>query len=39
MKMTPAIFETHEIRRIYDEKSETWFFGRGHRPISHPASW
>ncbi|MCX6867979.1 MAG: BRO family protein [Verrucomicrobia bacterium] len=26
MKMIPAIFEGHEIRRIYDEKTETWFF-------------
>lgn len=26
MKIVPAIFEEHEIRRIYDEKSETWFF-------------
>ena len=26
MKIIPAIFEEHEIRRIYDVKSETWFF-------------
>ncbi len=26
MKISPAIFEEYEIRRIYDEKSETWFF-------------
>jgi hypothetical protein len=26
MKIIPAIFEDREIRRIYDEKSETWFF-------------
>ena len=26
MKIIPAIFEDHEIRRIYDEKTETWFF-------------
>jgi hypothetical protein len=26
MKIIPAIFEQHEIRRIYDEKTETWFF-------------
>ncbi len=26
MKIIPAIFEEHEIRRLYDEKSETWFF-------------
>jgi hypothetical protein len=26
MKKEPAIFEGHEIRRIYDEKTETWFF-------------
>lgn len=26
MKQNLAIFEGHEIRRIYDEKTETWFF-------------
>jgi hypothetical protein len=26
MKISPAIFEEYEIRRIYDEKTETWFF-------------
>jgi DNA-damage-inducible protein D len=26
MKIIPAIFEEREIRRIHDEKSETWFF-------------
>lgn len=26
MKNTLAIFEGHEIRRYYDEKTETWFF-------------
>jgi hypothetical protein len=26
MKIIPAIFEVHEIRRLYDEKTETWFF-------------
>lgn len=26
MQIQPAIFETHEIRRIYDEKTETWWF-------------
>ena len=26
MKIIPAIFVKREIRRIYDEKSETWFF-------------
>jgi len=26
MKISPAIFEENEIRRIYDEKTETWFF-------------
>ncbi|MEK7382680.1 MAG: Bro-N domain-containing protein [Elusimicrobiota bacterium] len=26
MKIIPAIFEDREIRRLYDEKSETWFF-------------
>lgn len=26
MKMIPTIFEEREIRRLYDEKTETWFF-------------
>ena len=26
MKKDLAIFEGHDIRRIYDEKTETWFF-------------
>lgn len=26
MKNTLAVFENFNIRRIYDEKSETWFF-------------
>jgi hypothetical protein len=26
MKMLPAVFEEREIRRLYDEKTETWFF-------------
>ena len=26
MKVIPAIFEDREIRRLYDEKTETWFF-------------
>jgi DNA-damage-inducible protein D len=26
MPIQPAIFETHEIRRVYDEASETWWF-------------
>jgi len=26
MKNSPAIFEDHEIRRVYDEESETWWF-------------
>ena len=26
MKIIPAIFEEHEIRRIYDERSQTWLF-------------
>lgn len=26
MQVQPAIFETHEIRRIFDEKTETWWF-------------
>ncbi len=26
MKSIPTIFEKHEIRRLYDEKSETWWF-------------
>jgi hypothetical protein len=24
-----AIFEEHEIRRLYDEKTETWLFSDG----------
>ena len=26
MKILPTQFETHEIRRVYDEKTETWLF-------------
>jgi len=26
MKIIPAIFEQHEIRRLYDETTEIWFF-------------
>ena len=26
MKIIPAIFEEREIRRLYDENTETWFF-------------
>jgi hypothetical protein len=26
MKIIPAIFEKKEIRRLYDEKTETWLF-------------
>ena len=26
MKIIPAIFEEREIRRVYDEKTQTWFF-------------
>jgi hypothetical protein len=26
MKIQPALFETHEIRRVYDETTETWLF-------------
>ena len=26
MKVLPVLFEQQEIRRIYDEKTETWFF-------------
>ena len=26
MKIMPAFFEEREIRRVYDEKTETWFF-------------
>jgi DNA-damage-inducible protein D len=26
MKVVPAIFEDREIRRLYDENTETWFF-------------
>ncbi|MDP1638975.1 MAG: BRO family protein [Candidatus Nitrotoga sp.] len=26
MPIQPALYETHEIRRVYDEASETWWF-------------
>lgn len=26
MKNQPAIFEEHEIRRVYDEATDTWWF-------------
>ena len=26
MKILPVQFENHDIRRVYDEKTETWFF-------------
>jgi hypothetical protein len=26
MRFLPAVFEEREIRRVYDEKTETWFF-------------
>jgi hypothetical protein len=26
MNITPVIFENFDIRRIYDEKTETWYF-------------
>ena len=26
MPIQPAIFETHAIRRVYDEETETWWF-------------
>lgn len=26
MPIAPTFFETHEIRRVYDEASETWWF-------------
>lgn len=26
MQIQPAIFETHEIRRVFDENTETWWF-------------
>jgi hypothetical protein len=26
MPIQPAVFETHEIRRVYDEETETWWF-------------
>ena len=26
MKAQPAFFEEHQIRRVYDEATETWFF-------------
>ena len=36
MKNLPVLFEQHEIRRVYDEKKETWFFfGGGHRSSAH----
>jgi hypothetical protein len=29
MKIIPTIFEQSEIRRAYDEKTETWWFSAG----------
>ena len=26
MKAQPAFFEEHQIRRVYDEATETWWF-------------
>jgi DNA-damage-inducible protein D len=26
MRLLPAVFEEREIRRLYDEKTDTWFF-------------
>jgi len=26
MEIKPALFETHAIRRVYDEKTEIWWF-------------
>ncbi len=26
MKNDLTVFEDHQIRRVYDEKAETWFF-------------
>ena len=26
MEIKPALYETHEIRRVYDEKTEIWWF-------------
>ena len=26
MSVQPAFFETHAIRRVYDEETETWWF-------------
>jgi hypothetical protein len=26
MKVLPVLFEQHEIRRLYDEKTQTWYF-------------
>ena len=26
MKLLPAVFEEREIRRVYDEEKQTWFF-------------
>ncbi len=25
MRLLPVVFEEREIRRVYDEKTETWF--------------
>jgi prophage antirepressor-like protein len=47
MKNKPAFFEDHAIRRIYDEKTEIWWFciidmiqlcrlGRGTKPNKLP---
>jgi hypothetical protein len=37
METQPAFFEEHQIRRVYDESTETWwFFGGGHRANSLP---
>jgi hypothetical protein len=26
MNITPALFEDYDIRRVYDDKTETWYF-------------
>ena len=26
MKIQPALFEAHAIRRVYDEETEIWWF-------------
>ena len=26
MKITPTTFEDYDVRRVYDEQTETWYF-------------